>query len=70
MKKTKLVLALLLVIAVALVIVQNSAPVQARLFWMTLEVPVFVLLFITATGGFLTGLLAALIVRGGAKARA
>jgi uncharacterized integral membrane protein len=67
MKKIKLVFLLIVSLALVLVVVQNNAPINARFLWLTAEVPVIVLLFLTAAGGFVSGLLAALLVKSGAK---
>ncbi len=67
MKRIKLIFLLTISLALALVVVQNTAPVNARFLWLTAEVPVIVLLFLTAAGGFVSGLLSALLVKSGAK---
>jgi uncharacterized integral membrane protein len=69
MKIMKLVFLFTLSLALVLVVVQNTAPVQVRFLWLTAEVPAIVLLFLTAAGGFVSGLLVALIVRSGAKSK-
>ncbi len=48
---------------------QNTAPVQARFLWLTAQMPVVVLLLITAAGGFVAGLLVAILVMSGAKSK-
>jgi uncharacterized integral membrane protein len=70
MKRVKLTVLLLISLGVVLVVIQNTAPVQARFLWMTAEVPAIVLLFVTAVGGFVAGLLAALLVKRGPQFRA
>lgn len=67
MKRIKLIFLLTISLALVLVVVQNTAPVNARFLWLTTEVPVIVLLFLTAAGGFVSGLLAALLAKSGAK---
>lgn len=67
MKRIKLIFLLTISLALVLVVVQNTAPVNARFLWLTAEVPVIVLLFLTAAGGFVSGLLSALLVKSGAK---
>ena len=67
MKGIKLAFLLTLSLALALVVIQNTAPVQARFLWFTAEVPAIVLLFLTAAAGFISGLLVALLIRGSAK---
>lgn len=63
MKGIKLVFVSTLSLALVLVVLQNTAPVQARFLWLTAEVPAIVLLFVTAAGGFVAGLLVALLVK-------
>ena len=40
------------------------------LLWLTAEIPVIVLLFLTAAGSFVSGLLVALLVNSGTKSKA
>jgi hypothetical protein len=37
--------------------------------WLSAEIPVVILLFLTAAGGFISGLLVALLIKGGAKSK-
>jgi uncharacterized integral membrane protein len=67
MKTFKLMFVLVLSLALVLLVAQNTAPVQGRFLWMTAEVPAVLLLFLTASGGFVAGLLVALLARGGSK---
>jgi uncharacterized integral membrane protein len=67
MKKMKIILISIFCIAIVLVILQNTARVQAHFLWFTAEISIIVLLFFTAVGGFLVGLLVALLKRGNAK---
>lgn len=67
MNGIKLALLLTLSLALVLVVIQNTAPVQARFLWFTAEVPAIVLLFLTAAAGFIAGLLVALLIRSGTK---
>lgn len=59
----KLTLLIALIIVLALVIVQNTAPVYARFLLFTTEMPIFVLLFLMATGGFIAGLFYAFVLK-------
>ncbi len=68
-KKLRMLLLLAIGLALVLVVAQNSAPVRAHFLWMTAELPVFVMLFLTASAGFVAGLLVAVSVRGRAKPR-
>ncbi|MCD4689755.1 MAG: lipopolysaccharide assembly protein LapA domain-containing protein [Desulfuromonadaceae bacterium] len=63
MQRVKISVLLLIGLGVVLIVIQNTAPVQARFLWMTAEVPVVVLLFVTTVGGFVSGLLAALFLK-------
>lgn len=63
MQRIKLAVLLLIGLGVVLVVIQNTAPVQARFLWMTAEISAIVLLFVTAVGGFVAGLLAALFLK-------
>lgn len=69
MKTIKLVIILILSFAIVLLVAQNTAPTQAHFLWLTAEVPVILLLFLTAAVGFVLGLLVALFVKGDAKAK-
>ena len=68
MKTTKLVVLLVLVVALAAIVLQNTAPVQVSFLWMSGKAPAVLLLFLTASAGFTVGLLVAL-VRGGAASK-
>jgi len=57
MKKTKLIAILILVCALVVVIVQNRSPVQAHFLLITVEMPVILLLLLTAGLSFALGLL-------------
>lgn len=67
MKRIKLIFLSTISLALVLIVVQNTAAVNARFLWLTAEVPVIVLLFLTAAGGFVAGLLASLLAKSGAK---
>ncbi len=59
MKKLRLILMIVCSVAIALIILQNTARVQAHFLWFTAEIPVIVMLFFTAVGGFVLGLFVA-----------
>ncbi len=63
MKRIKLAILLTVILALVLLVVQNTAPVNARFLWLSAEVPVILLLFLTTAGGFIAGLLVALLTR-------
>jgi uncharacterized integral membrane protein len=69
MKTIKLVMLLILSFAMVLLVAQNTAPTQAHFLWMTAEVPVILLLFLTGAGGFLSGLLVAIFVKSDVKSK-
>ena len=60
MRNVKLGVIVGLSIVLVLIIVQNTTPVPGRFLWFSGQVPAVVLLFVTTTGGFVTGLLVAL----------
>ncbi len=59
MKKSKLIAIFVLVIALGAVIIQNRNPVQTHFLLMKLEMPLILLLLLTAGLGFALGLLVA-----------
>lgn len=65
MKSMKLAFLLALSVALVLVVLQNTVPVQAHFLWFSAEVPAIVLLFLTAAASFVSGLLAAFIMSNG-----
>lgn len=67
MKTMKLVLLVTLSLALVLVVLQNTAPIHARFLWWTADVPAIVLLFLMAAGGFVSGLIVALLVKRASK---
>lgn len=67
MKAIKVTLFLVLVIALSAVILQNRVAVQVHFLWLTVEMPVVLLLFLTVAGGFVLGVLTLLLIRGSVK---
>jgi uncharacterized integral membrane protein len=67
MKKLKIILIITFSIAIALLILQNTARVQAHFLWFTAEVPIIALLFFTAVGAFILGLVVALLKKSNVK---
>ena len=63
MKKPKLILLILLGVIVILLVVQNTALIETRFLWFKVEVPAIVVLFVTAVGGFVSGILVALFIK-------
>jgi uncharacterized integral membrane protein len=60
MGKVKIGAILALSLALILVVVQNTTPVQSRFLWFSAEVPAILLLVLTTAGGFILGLLVVL----------
>lgn len=56
LKRIKTGLLLLLILMGVLVIVQHTVTVYTHFLWLTIEMPVFVLLFLMAVGGPFSGL--------------
>ena len=54
------VMILTLSVALVLVVVQNTTLVEGRFLWFAAEVPVILLLVLTAAGGFILGLVVAI----------
>lgn len=61
MRKVKLGLIIGLSLALILVVVQNTTSVRARFLWFSGDTPVILLLVLTGIGGFVLGLLVALL---------
>ncbi len=60
-KTVKLIVVLILSLGLVLITAQNTDPFEAQFLWFRAEVPAILLLFLTAVGGFILGLLVALI---------
>lgn len=60
MKNFKLFIILFLSIFLSIVIIQNTQPVQTKITFVTIEMPLILLLIITAASGFTLGILVAL----------
>ncbi len=69
MKKVKLGFLLALSLALVLLVAQNTDPVHARFLWFAAEIPAIVLLFLTAAGGFVAGLLVAILLKSDAQSK-
>jgi len=67
--KMKLALLALLSLAVILVVLQNTTLVQAHFLWFTKEISMIALLFFTAAGGFISGMLVAYVLERWRSAR-
>lgn len=60
MKNLKLILIVVIAIFLAIIIIQNTQPVQTKITFIIIEMPLILLLIITATAGFVLGILVAL----------
>lgn len=69
MQKVKLGVLLAVSLALLVLVLQNTAPVEARFLWMSAEIPAILLLLLSVMGGFVAGLLVAMLVRKGGKAK-
>ena len=58
MKKAKTIIAVILVVLVAIVILQNMESVDTEILWKTIPMPRAVLLIITFLIGFVMGMIA------------
>ncbi len=63
LKYFKTIVILLLAIVVVIVVLQNREPVETRLLWETVTMPLAVLLATTTGIGFALGILVSVIVR-------
>lgn len=63
MNTLKLVLLIVLVAALGLVIIQNQTAVETRFLWITVSMPAVLLLFLTASSGFVLGILASFFIK-------
>lgn len=63
MDTVKSVLLIVLALCLIILIIQNTAPVNARFLWIRAEMPVFMLLFFTTAIGYLLGMITILLVR-------
>ncbi|TVR67860.1 MAG: LapA family protein [Spirochaetaceae bacterium] len=59
MRKVKLGVIVGLSLALVLVVMQNTGPIQGRFLWFSAEVPAILLLVLAVAGGFILGLLVA-----------
>lgn len=60
MKTVKLILILVLVAAIVIAVMQNTATVETRFLWIHTEAPVILLLIVSSAVGLFLGLLVAL----------
>jgi uncharacterized integral membrane protein len=64
MRNFKLIAASILAVLVAIVVVQNRDPVATHVLFVSIAMPLAVLLFITAAAGFALGILLTLSLHG------
>lgn len=60
MSKYKLLLMLALTIFLVILIIQNTQPVQTKILFITIEMPLILLLILTAASGLALGILISL----------
>lgn len=63
MKRVKIAFIVLLCVLLIILVIQNTDPVEARFLWLTTQLPMVILLFVTTAGGFILGMLVSLFVR-------
>jgi len=67
MRMVKQVALVVLGIFLAVVILQNTAPVRVQFLWMSGQMATILLLFLTAAGGFAMGVIVTLLLKGRGK---
>lgn len=67
MRTAKQVLLIVLGALLAVVILQNTAPVRIQFLWFSGQIATVLLLFLTAAGGFAMGVIVALLLKGRGK---
>ncbi|MCX8033933.1 MAG: LapA family protein [Thermodesulfovibrio sp.] len=63
MQTFKLIIILLLIVFLGIVIIQNTQPIQTKIIFFTVEMPLILLLILTAITGFALGILVILYKR-------
>lgn len=63
MKKLKLAIVLVLILVFVLLVIQNTASVQAHFLGFTTEMSLVVLLFLTGSIGFVLGLILGFVLK-------
>ncbi len=63
----KLISIIILVIILVIVIIQNRAPVQAHILFISIQMPLILLLIITTAIGFVIGVLVSMINKSKSK---
>ena len=64
MRIVKQVLLVVVGVFLAIVILQNTAPVRVQFLWMSGQMATVLLLFLTASGGFAMGVIVTLLIKG------
>lgn len=67
MRTLKQVLLVVLGVLLAVVILQNTAPIRIQFLWLSGQMSTVLLLFITAVGGFAMGVIITLLLKGRTK---
>jgi len=63
MKNFKLIFLLVLITAFAIVVLQNQTVWEVRFLWMEGELPAIIMLFLTLTVGFISGIIVSLLAK-------
>ncbi len=64
MRIVKQIALVVLGVVLAVIILQNTAPVRVQFLWMSGQMATVLLLFLTAVGGFAMGVIVALLLKG------
>lgn len=63
MKTVKLIVIIALSLSLIILVIQNTETVESRFLWITVEMPVFTLLFLTAVVGLILGVVLTLFIQ-------
>jgi len=63
MKNIKIIIIVVLILLLGALVFQNRQPVKTDFLWITVIMPAILLLFLTASAGFVLGMLVAMKIR-------
>lgn len=63
MQNFKLIFILFLVVFIAIVIIQNTQPIQAKILFFSINISLILLLIIILSAGFILGILVSLYIK-------